>query len=163
MRPNLSTYAEQVKKAFEENKVSVKFNEIMKFNPKEAFYPIFCNSLDGGAEAIDVSINRHVFGIGRSVEHAVQFISHEYVIYLLKHTLADIPALNNPMKYWLHTESLAAYYQRKAFPGEHIFLTQERSEIVDFYESTNKDNNLSAKELLIAAIAKYNVVCEGCK
>jgi len=150
--PKLFFYAEQVKKAFEENMVSVKFDELMGITPTEAFYPIFCDSLEGGAEAIDLSKNQHVFGIGRDVETTVQFVSHEYVIYLLKHVLEDTPADNDPMKYWLHTESIAAYYQGKVFPGEHVFLRPERREIVKFYESINRNGKLSARELLFAAI-----------
>jgi len=144
----LLTYTKKVETIFEENDTSVKLEKLTGVTPQENFYPIFCNSIDSGAEAIDVSMSRHVFGIGREVEKAVQFVTHEYVIYLLKQALIDTPAFSDPMKYWLQIEGLAAYYYEKIFPGRHIFL--ENREIIEFYES--KGGVLSAKELFLAAI-----------
>jgi hypothetical protein len=150
-QPELLLYAEKVEAAFNENGVSAMLDKIVGIAPQTDFHPIFCNSLDGGAEAIDVSANRHVFGIGRDIEGAVKFITHEYVIYLLKQALVDTPAFSDPLKHWMHIESLAAYYYGKVFPGEHVFL--ENREIIEAYENKNENGMLSAKELFLSVIA----------
>jgi len=149
-KAELLAYAADVRKAFDENGISAKIEKLMGLTPGyDEFQPIFANSLAGGAEAIDISDNRHIFGIGRDTEGAVKFISHEYIISLIKQTVGinDMP---NIMQYWIEIESLAAYYYGKIFEGKHIFV-EDRS-IIEFYES--KGGMLGAKDLLFAAIER---------
>jgi len=149
IKAELAAYAAEVQAAFEQNVLTAKLEELVGIMPEyELFYPIFTNSLEGGAEAIDVTDNRHIFGIGRDVASAVQFIAHEYIISLLKQALRDTAAFTISMQYWLQIESLAAYYYGKVFAGEHLFI-KDRT-FIEFYES--KNGTLAAKELFLAAV-----------
>ena len=149
IKAELSAYAAKVQTAFEQNGLTAKLEGLVGIAPEyEMFHPIFTNSLSGGAEAIDVTDNRHIFGTGRDIASAVRFIAHEYIISLLKQALRGTEAFALPMQHWLRIESLAAYYYSKVFAGEHLFIKNRA--FIEFYEG--KNGTLAAKELFLAAV-----------
>ena len=153
-RIQLLPYAEKIKKAFDTNGVSSALEEYVGVIPNTDFYPYLCNSVDGGAEAIDVSANKHVFGIGRDVESEVRFIAHEYVIFLLKHVFTETIPLSEMMRLWIYTESLAAFYLYKVFNEKHFFLG-DREQYIELYNKLHAENpSWTAKELLAAATSQ---------
>ena len=153
----LLPYTEKIKLAFDTNGVSSALEAYVGVTPNTDFYPYFCNSLDGGAQAIDVSINKHVFGIGRDIESEVRFIAHEYVIFLLKHVFTDVVPLSKMMRLWIYTESLAAFYLGKVFNEKHIFL-KDRKHYIESYKKLHAENpSWTAKELFAAVTSEMNI------
>ena len=154
VRPELAAYAGEVQAAFDQNGMTAELERLVGVTPEYGlFHPIFTNSLYGGAEAIDVTDNRHIFGTGRDIPSAVQFIAHEYIISLLKQALRDTAAFSDPagsMAHWLQIESLAAYYYGKVFAGEHLFVKGRT--YIELYESKNSGDTLTARELFLAAL-----------
>ena len=119
------------------------------------FYPIFVNSIDGGPEAIDISQNKHIFGINRPVELAAKFISHEYIIFRLKTELAATKVdLTDPMKYWLYIECLAAYYYELFYKDtKHPFIDEHSRHVIEFYKQTKGE--YSAAQLFELAVKQF--------
>ena len=84
----LEAYCAQVTALFEESRFSERAEEAVGCAlPAAAFHPTMVNSIEHGAEAIDISEDQDVFGIARDPETAFRFIGHEFIIYLLKHAL----------------------------------------------------------------------------
>lgn len=151
-KQELFQYAKDIEDIFNKNGFSQKLEQIMNEKLKTEFIATFCNSLDGGAEAIDISESQDVFGIGRNYEWAVKFISHEFIIYLLKNALVNTTAFKE-LKYWLYTESLAEFYL--SFAGEAGGF-KECQDIAWFYKEIYQDNNaLSAPDLYNKAVERF--------
>jgi len=152
----LITYAETIEDIFNKNGLSNKLEIVAKEILKTEFIATFCNSLTGGAEAIDISENQDVFGINRNYENAIKFISHEFVIYLLKQQLLNTSAfqnIENFLKHWLYIEGLAEFYLYLLGIGGGF---KECQHAIDFYyEVYQKDNTLTAIELFNKAIEKF--------
>jgi len=148
----LLTYANEVEKIFNENGFSDKLEEITREKLQKNFVATFCNSIDGGAEAIDISETQDVFGVGRNYEWAVKFISHEFIIYLLKQALVNTTAFQD-LKYWLYTESLAEFYLSLTGNGGGFDKGQN---VIEFYnEIYQKNNTITSAELYNRAIDKF--------
>jgi hypothetical protein len=153
----LVSYAEAIETIFIENNMSFKLETLINvsihLSMKDNFIATFVNSIHGGAEAIDISEKLDVFGTGRDYASAVKFISHEFVIYLLKQALVDTVAFTDLM-YWVYTEGLAEFYI--GFVGVENDFFPEVKEIVDYYKIVYAQNNhLSASELFLKAIEKF--------
>ena len=154
-KQELLPYARDVEDIFNKNGVSAKMERITNEILKTDFIATFCNSISNGAEAIDISQNQDVFGIGRSYESTVKFISHEFIIYLLKQALADTKAFTDIMKYWSYIESLAECYLYLT-SGEESGFFERKQELIDFYKETHRNNHtLSAQELFNKAVEKF--------
>jgi len=148
----LLPYAKNVEEIFRENLFSENLEKVANTKLKSEFFATFCNSLDGGAEAIDISANQDVFGINRSYINAVEFISHEYIIYLLKQALRDTVVFSNPIKYWAYIEGLAEFYLCLA-NGKESGIFKEVQKEIDFYkEIYNKNSSITPSELIHKAI-----------
>lgn len=93
--------------------------------PHDVFSVCFVSSVQGGAEAIDISDTQDVFGIGRSPEDAIRFIGHEFIIDLLKHALRNENAFEEECT-WPVTERMADYYLKKAH-GSTLLSAARRS------------------------------------
>ena len=149
----LLLYAKDIADIFNENGLSEKLENITKERLKSEFIATFCNSLDGGAEAIDISEDQDVFGIGRDYEWAVKFISHEFVIYLLKQSLANTSAFGD-LKYWLCTEGLAEFYLSLVGMGGGF---KKGADVIEYYKALyQSDTTLTALELYNKAIKKFH-------
>ena len=148
----LLPYAKNVEEIFRESLFSKNLEDVTNIKLKSEFFATFCNSLDGGAEAIDISANQDVFGINRSYINAVEFISHEYIIYLLKQALRDTVVFSNPIKYWAYIEGLAEFYLCLA-NGKESGIFKEVQKEIDFYkEIYNKNSSITPSELIHKAI-----------
>lgn len=97
----------------------------------EAFTATMVSSVAGGPEAIDLTAERDLFGIERSVTDAVYFIGHEFIIYLLKTALQNENAFRSNAT-WPLTEGLAEYYLKRIMGDTRFFQAQQRW--VGFYE-----------------------------
>jgi hypothetical protein len=133
--------------------MSYKLETLTNVSLKNNFIATFVNSVHGGAEAIDISEELDVFGTGRNYEPAVEFISHEFVIYLLKQALADTVAFTDLM-YWAYIEGLAEFYI--GFVGIENNFFSEVKEIVEYYKIVYAENShLSASELFLKAVEEF--------
>jgi hypothetical protein len=149
----LAPYAETIETIFIENNMSFKLETLTKVSLKNNFSATFVNSIHGGAEAIDISEKLDVFGAGRNYESAVEFISHEFVIYLLKQALVDTVAFTD-LTYWAYTEGLAEFYIGFVGIGNNFF--PEVKGIVEYYKIVYATNNhLSASELFLKAVEEF--------
>lgn len=84
------------------------------------FFAVICNSIENGPQAIDISYNKDVFCLPKDYIAAVNLISHEFGIYLLKDVLADTQAFKDFSCYQI-TESLAEYFNRTITGGHGKF------------------------------------------
>jgi hypothetical protein len=133
--------------------MSFKLETLVNVSLKNNFIATFVNSVHGGAEAIDISEKLDVFGTGRNYESAAAFISHEFVIYLLKQALVDTVAFTD-LRYWAYTEGLAEFYI--GFAGIENNFFSEVKEIAEYYKTLYaKNNHLSASELFLKAVEEF--------
>jgi hypothetical protein len=148
----LLRYANDIEDIFHRNGVSDKLEDMLKAEPDAPFIASFCNSIDGGAEAIDISKTQVVFGTGGSYEQTVKFITHEFIINRLKESLKETGAFKD-MRYWLYTESLAEFYMELAGLGRGFGGGFERgAAVIEFYKEKHfEDCALSAGELFSLA------------
>ena len=103
--------------------------------PADGFTAVLVSSVAGGAEAIDITDTQDVFGIDRSAESEKAFISHEFIIYLLKIALKD-EDYSGSSEDWTLREGLAEYYLQKINGNEKSFQScQEQAEVYRQLES----------------------------
>lgn len=108
--------------------------------PPPWFTAALVSSIEGGAQAIDITASQDVFGTDLSPETAKALISHEFIIYLLKIALKDENAFQSP-KNWTLTEGLAEYYLQKIEGGVISFRAcQEQAETYRQLEKTYGTN-----------------------
>ena len=110
----------------------------------EIFRPMMVNSVEFGAEAIDISPDQDVFGITRTYEDAFWFIAHEYIIYLLKAALCETAAFQS-IETWSITEGLAEFYLKRITGTQHFFDFQ-RDIVLWFEKLYEKMPDLSPAE-----------------
>ncbi len=108
--------------------------------PPPWFTAALVSSIEGGAQAIDITASQDVFGTDLSPETAKALISHEFIIYLLKIALKEENAFQSP-KNWTLTEGLAEYYLQKIEGGVISFRAcQEQAETYRQLEKTYGTN-----------------------
>lgn len=120
--------------------------------PCGGFTATMVTSVENGAEAIDISPEKDVFGIVRDPVDAFYFIGHEYIIYLLKNALKDEDAFRS-FETWPVTEGMAEYYLKRIL-GDTRFFT-EQAKIVDFLEQLPGVESMSTVELYRLACKKF--------
>lgn len=111
------------------------------------FTATLVSSVEGGAEAIDISREQDLFGIGRSATDAGFFIGHEFIVYLLFHAFSKENAFQS-FETWAITEGLAEYYLKQILGSTRFFQGQQR--YVELFEQWGP---LSAAELYRRAAA----------
>lgn len=116
----------------------------------EAFCPTMVTSIQGGAEAIDISNTQDIFGISRSPEDSFLFIGHEFIIYLLKQALSEEDAFRR-FDTWEPTEGLAEYYL-KELTGRTVFAGAGKW--IDLYARYAREGNPSAAEMYRKALTR---------
>lgn len=117
---------------FEEHDFTARAEELVGCKlAAEAFTATMVSSVAYGPEAIDLTAEKDLFGIDRSVMDAVYFIGHEFIIYLLKAALRDEDAFHSYATRLL-TEGLAEYYLKRIMGDTRFFDGQQ--EWVRFYE-----------------------------
>lgn len=145
----IENYIAQLQIAFENAQFTDKAEKWLGCQlPNELFMVTFVTSVEGGAEAIDISQSQDVFGIERGFEDAFYFIGHEFIIYLLMNVLADENAFKT-FDTWEATEGLAEYYLKKIM-GNIRF--KEHRKYVEYYENCEKKVPPSPVELYRQAL-----------
>ena len=133
----ITEYIDALRMAFEESDFTSKAEALAGVSlPSPWFTAALVSSIEGGAEAIDITDTQDVFGIGRSAEAEKAFISHEFIIYLLKAALKDEDAFQS-LENWTLTEGLAEYYLQKIDGNARTFQScQEQAEVYRQLENT---------------------------
>lgn len=153
-REELQAYSNGIQKAFENDNICSKLEKLTGISLGYDFIASFCNSLSGGAEAIDISNTQDIFGIGRNYEWAKKFISHEYVIFLFK---KSFPKSLFTLQNWKCIESLAEFYLKQTI-GLDLEYFEDLKDIIVFYEEECKlSPNVTALELFDKATRIYAV------
>lgn len=112
-RNRLNEYIGTMRPVFEDSDFTEKAEELVGVSlPQAGFTAVLVSSIEGGAQAIDITDTQDVFGIDRSTEAEKTFISHEFIIYLLKIALKDEDSIQS-FGTWTLTEGLAEYYLQK--------------------------------------------------
>lgn len=78
----------------------------------DQFQVVLVNSIENGAQAIDISNSKDVFNVNNNIKDLIGFISHEIGIYIILQTL-PLSMREDMQKYWLCIESLATYHNQK--------------------------------------------------
>lgn len=151
-KEKIEHYIPELQKHFEEFGFTEKAESLLKCSLKSDYFTAaLVTSVEGGAEAIDISKDQDVFGIERDVLDAVYFIGHEFIIYLLFETLADENAFKN-LETWSLTEGLAEYYLKKIMGDTRFFSKQQK--YVEYYENCEKEFPMSAVQLYRKAMTE---------
>lgn len=112
-RERITAYINTLQPVFEESDFTARAEELVGVTlPPPGFTAVLVSSIEGGAQAIDITDTQDVFGIDRSAEAEKAFIFHEFIIYLLKIALKDEDAFQSHEN-WILTEGLAEYYLKK--------------------------------------------------
>lgn len=154
----IENYIPQLQIVFENTQFTDKAEKWLDCQLQSDLFTVtFVTSVEGGAEAIDISQSQDVFGIERGFEDAFYFIGHEFIIYLLMNVLANENAFKT-FDTWEATEGLTEYYLKKIM-GNIRF--KEHRKYVEYYEKCEKKVPLSPVELYRqalkdAAILKHN-------
>ena len=130
-KKRIEEYIDTMRTVFEKSDFTEKAEKLVGVSlPPAGFTAVLVPSVHGGAEAIDITDTQDVFGIDRGAESEKAFISHEFIIYLLKIALKDED------ENWLLREGLAEYYLQKISGGEKSFQScQEQAEAYRRLES----------------------------
>ena len=133
----ITGYIDTMRKLFEESDFSAKAEALVGVSlPEPGFTAALVSSVEGGAEAIDITDTQDVFGIDRNPEAEKAFISHEFIIYLLRIALKDEDAFLS-FGNWMLTEGLAEYYLQKIDSNSRSFQScQEQAEVYRQLENT---------------------------
>jgi len=148
-KPELVEYAEGIQQLFEADNVTERLEMLVGVSLKSNFYASFCNSIKGGAQAIDIPNCQDIFGIDKGYEKTKKFIAHEYAIFLLMQALVVEFDLSNTMKYWRHLEGLAEFYLGMTLGESGIFADVQP--IIDFYKNEYSEN---PRETAVGLFAK---------
>lgn len=140
-------YAAELQRMLDESSLTERA-EALVGETIEGFRVMLVNSVARGPEAIDISEDQDVFGMGRTCREEMLFIGHEYIIYLLKKALEGTAAFQT-MDTWPLTEGLAEFYLLQLY-GDIGFFRQVRN-VVDFYQ--RQKSGLSVRELYLRAEA----------
>ncbi len=129
-RERITKYINTVRAVFEAGNFTAQAEELVGVSlPPPGFTAVLVSSVEGGAEAIDITDTQDVFGIDRSAEAEKAFISHEFLIYLLKIALKDENAFQS-FENWTLIEGLAEYYLQKIERDVRTFQScQKQAEI----------------------------------
>ena len=133
----ITEYISTMRTAFEKSDFTAKAEALVGVSlPPPWFTAVLVSSVEGGAEAIDITDTQDVFGIERSPEAERAFISHEFIIYLLKIALKNEDASPSFWN-WTLTEGLAEYYLQKIDSNSRSCQScQEQAEVYRQLEST---------------------------
>ena len=137
----------EFQKIFEESDFTEKAEKLLGCKlSQEYFIATMVSSIQGGAEAIvmdaDDDVKQDIFDINKAPLDVFHFVGHEFIIFLLMQELKDVNELDD----WKRFESLAEYYLIQILGNSRGFF-DDMKDYIEFYETCNKDKNLSAVEL----------------
>lgn len=146
-------YIPELLELFENSSFTEKAEKLVGCNlGREYFIATLVTSVEGGAEAIDISNEQDVFGIERTHTDAFYFIGHEFIIYLLMRALRNLNAFKS-FKTWALTEGLAEYYLKKIMGDTRFFNQQQK--YAKYYEELSNNKSMSALELYSEALKQF--------
>ena len=137
----------EFQKIFEESDFTEKAEKLLGCKlSQEYFIATMVSSIQGGAEAIvmdaDDDVKQDIFDINKAPLDVFHFVGHEFIIFLLMQELKDVNELDD----WKRFESLAEYYLIQILGNSRGFF-DDMKDYIEFYETCNKEKNLSAVEL----------------
>lgn len=149
-KEKIDNYIPKLDNFFETSDFTDKAEGLLKCGLKSDYFTAtLVTSVEGGAEAIDISRSQDLFGIERDCLDAIYFIGHEFIIYLLFEALANENAFNS-FETWPLTEGLAEYYLKKIMGNTRFFNAQQK--YVEYYENCDEQMSLSAVQLYKKAL-----------
>lgn len=152
-RRRILEYIPAVQQLFDENDFTEKAEKAVGSKlPHGSFTATLVTSVENGAEAIDISDEKDVFGIVRTPLDALYFIGHEFIIYLLFNALKEENAFKE-FSTWNITEGLAEYYLKRIMGDTRFFNTHKK--YVEFFERVNSNERLTAAELYREGIKAF--------
>ncbi len=137
----------EFQKIFEESDFTEKAEKLLGCKlSQEYFIATMVSSIQGGPEAIvmgaDDDAKQDIFDINKAPLDVFHFVGHEFIIFLLMQELKDVNELDD----WKRFESLAEYYLIQILGNSRGFF-DDMKDYIEFYETCNKEKNLSAVEL----------------
>ena len=137
----------EFQKIFDESDFTEKAENLLGCKLSQDFFiATMVSSIQGGAEAIvmdaDDDVKQDIFDINKAPLDVFHFVGHEFIIFLLMQELKDVNELDD----WKRFESLAEYYLIQILGNSRGFF-DDMKDYIEFYETCNKDKNLSAVEL----------------
>ena len=148
----IEAYIPQVQAAFDENHFTEQAEATAELTlQSEFFIATMVNSIQDGAEAINISEEQDVFGITRTVRDSVYFIAHEFIIFLLIREFICLEVEEGRNTYEA-LEGLAEFYLKQTL-GETGFF-HDMDDYIRFYEDQVKQGSKTAVELYNAAMAR---------
>lgn len=126
-------------------------NQLNKKMLVDNFEVVIVNSIEGGAQAIDISNTKDVFNINENIKSLIGFISHEIGTYIIFQNI-PLSMRENMQKYWLCIESLATYHnQQLLYEDDHLFANDNIyfSKFDDIYRD---QKNMSFVDVIEKAI-----------
>lgn len=148
-------YIKKLEPAFEENAFTEQAEALVGCALSTDFFTAsMVSSIAGGAEAIDISEDKDVFGIEHSVPDGVNLIAHEFIIYLLFGALVGEQGIRT-VETWPILEGLGEFYLRKLRGPSHPF--DALNPCVEFFNSCAP--GLTAVQLYRLALEKGSGLC----
>lgn len=119
----------------------------------EHFNALIVNSIEGGANCINITDDKDVFLASDDSEAQAKLISHEFGIFLLMDALRDTQAFRDN-KYYNITEGLAEYYNIEVSGGDRI--VDWDSEYIAFFKELRDSNpQITPREMFDAAVERF--------
>ena len=137
----------EFQKLFDESDFTEKAEKLLGCKLSQDFFiATMVSSIQGGPEAIvmgaDDDAKQDIFDINKAPLDVFYFIGHEFIIFLLMQELKDVNELDD----WKRFESLAEYYLIQILGNSRGFF-DDMKDYIEFYETCNKEKNLTAMEL----------------
>ncbi|MCL2549251.1 MAG: hypothetical protein FWE76_08815 [Symbiobacteriaceae bacterium] len=160
-KPILEDYIARVNDILRERDLEQRWEVLTGYSFGESsFYAIICNSLRGGAQAIDISEDKNVFNVAETLGGELLYtlradvISHEFGIYILKRELHDLINIEG-FAHWIPLESLAGYFNHQVLEREPQGWKGDPDMIVFYRRLHKKHPSMRPRDLFIAAVEGY--------
>ena len=151
-KAKIDRYIPELSERFENSLFTENAEKLVGYSLEGYFTATLVTSVEGGAEAIDISNEQDVFGIERTHTDAYYFIGHEFIIYLLMRALSGLNAFKS-FETWALTEGLAEYYLKKITGDTRFFNEQQK--YVKYYEELSGSKPMSAAELYNEGLKRF--------
>jgi len=146
----------KLQKQIDSLKILDRWEEILNVKyPENELSIILVESIEHGANAIDISYNKDVFYCDENRMDMINLISHEVGILLFKYILRKSDYFQN-RKHYLLVENLAEYYNTKILPSFSRSFTKE--DYLSFFSDwIKKHPNQSILEVLQEAEKNFSL------
>lgn len=114
---------------------------------KKQFEVVLCNSLENGAQAININETKDVFSSTNSIDVLIKWISHEIGIYLIFQLLPQY-VKDNLLKYWEPIESIATYHNSFILDQDKTHWSDDNPYLSTIEKQYKMDPMLSIEDLI---------------